>query len=341
MTSSSANQAKNCINHVVLLLDASTSMEGLADEVIKVVDNQVSHLAQRSKDLNQETRVTIYTFGTTAQCVIYDMDVLRLPSIRTLYTPYGWTALADAATLAMHDLAQTPEMYGDHAFLLFLVTDGDENRSQRDNVRMLPSRLARLPKHWTFAVLVPDQQGKFWTKKLGFQDEDVAIWDATSRQGVEEVGETIRKATDFFMDGRAQGIRGGRSVFSTGADAVNPETVKAAGLTPLRPSSYKLVPVPRETQIRPFVEECGYTFKVGLGYYQLKKSEEIQASKAIAVVEKATDRVFVGDSVRSLIGLPQMTVRVKPDFNDLYDIYVQSTSVNRKLHPGTKLLIIP
>jgi hypothetical protein len=32
--------------------------------------------------------------------------------------------------------------------------------------------------------------------------------------------------------------------------------------------------------------------------------------------------------------------QVKPDFNPDYEVYVQSTSVNRKLVPGTSLLVV-
>ena len=64
------------------------------------------------------------------------------------------------------------------------------------------------------------------------------------------------------------------------------------------------------------------------------------ANKSLAVVRKATNEVFTGPQVRDLVGLPAMSVRVKPDFNPEYDIYVQSTSVNRKLLAGTQVLLI-
>jgi len=35
-----------------------------------------------------------------------------------------------------------------------------------------------------------------------------------------------------------------------------------------------------------------------------------------------------------------MDVRVRPDYNPLYDVFVQSTSTNRKLLRGTKLLLL-
>lgn len=41
-----------------------------------------------------------------------------------------------------------------------------------------------------------------------------------------------------------------------------------------------------------------------------------------------------------MIGLPDMAVRVKPDYNPDYSVYVQSTSINRKLIAGTKYLYL-
>ena len=60
----------------------------------------------------------------------------------------------------------------------------------------------------------------------------------------------------------------------------------------------------------------------------------------IAVVESTTGAVHTGPSARDLLGLPAMDVRVKPDFNPLYDVFVQSTLNNRKLIRGTRLLLL-
>lgn len=51
-----ANKAANYINHIALVLDASGSMQYLAQDVVKVADNQIAYLAQRSNELDQETR---------------------------------------------------------------------------------------------------------------------------------------------------------------------------------------------------------------------------------------------------------------------------------------------
>ncbi|WP_407555361.1 vWA domain-containing protein [Streptomyces sp. Pv4-95] len=341
---------QNYINHVALVLDASSSMSHLSRKVVDVADQQIAYLARRSKELDQETRVTVYVFADKVQCVIYDKDVLRMPSLKQMYRVGGMTALLAATLKSQQELAQTAQLYGDHSFLTFVLTDGQENASHRcpdapaGNPREMVQAVAKLvgtqEDNWTLAVLVPDQMGKREAMQCGFPRDNIAIWDATSTQGLEEAGQVIRQATENFMMGRAQGIRGSRAVFSTGADAVNKDTIEAAGLTPVKPSRYQLIPVARDAAIRDWVTECGHTYRTGCAFYQLSKSEKIQAKKQIAVLEKKTDRVYSGPEARALLGLPDTEVRVKPDHNDDFTIFVQSTSVNRKLVPHTRLLLM-
>ncbi|MFB7241366.1 hypothetical protein CW362_15235 [Streptomyces populi] len=341
---------QNYINHVALVLDASSSMSHLSGKVVEVADQQIAYLARRSRELDQETRVTVYVFADKVECVIYDKDVLRMPSLKQLYRVGGMTALLAAALKSQHELAQTAQLYGDHSFLTFVLTDGQENashrcpdapsRDPRELVKAVAGMIATQEDNWTLAVLVPDQMGKREAMQCGFPKDNIAVWDATSTQGLEEAGQVIREATEKFMVGRAQGIRGSRAVFSMGAEAVNKDTIEAAGLAAVDPSGYRLVPVTRDAAIRDWVVECGHTYRTGGAFYQLSKSEKIQARKQIAVLEKKTDRVYSGPEARALLGLPDVEVRVKPDHNDDFTIFVQSTSVNRKLVPNTRLLLM-
>ncbi|MEE4423314.1 vWA domain-containing protein [Streptomyces bugieae] len=344
------SKSQNYINHVALVLDASSSMSHLSRKVVEVADQQIAYLARRSKELDQETRVTVYVFADKVECVIYDKDVLRMPSLKQLYRVGGMTALLAATLKSQKELAQTAQLYGDHSFLTFVLTDGQENASHRcpdapakdplQLVQAVATMTQTQEDNWTLAVLVPDQMGKREAMQCGFPKDNIAIWDATSTQGLEEAGHVIQQATEKFMVGRTKGIRGSRTVFSTGAETVNKDTIQAAGLTPADPSAYQLIPVDREATIRNWVTESGHTFRTGCAFYQLSKSEKIQARKQIAVLEKKTDRIYTGPQARTLLGLPDMEVRIKPDHNDGFTIFVQSTSVNRKLIPNTRLLIM-
>ncbi|MGW3528313.1 vWA domain-containing protein [Streptomyces olivaceus] len=342
--------SQNYINHVALVLDASSSMSRLSGKVVEVADEQIAYLARRSQELDQETRVTVYVFADQVECVIYDKDVLRMPSLKQMYRVGGMTALLAATLKSQRELAQTAQLYGDHSFLTFVLTDGQENASHRCTdapardpralVDAVASMIETQEDNWTLAVLVPDQMGKREAMQYGFPKDNVAIWDATSTQGLQEAGQVIQEATEKFMIGRSKGIRGSRAVFSTGADAVNKDTIKAAGLKPVDSTKYQLVPVTRDAAIRDWVVESGHTYRTGGAYYQLSKSEKVQPKKQISVLEKKTDRIYTGPEARALLGLPDVEVRIKPDHNDEFTIFVQSTSVNRKLVPNTRLLLM-
>lgn len=335
-------QPANIINHIAMVLDASSSMTLRASALIKVADEQVKHLARRSKELDQETRISIYTFSyyTEIHCVVWDKDVLRTPSIETLYKPHGQTALIDATLLSINELSEIPTRHGDHSFLLYALTDGEENDS-RSRPDELTARILGLPDEWTLAALVPNAMAKASAKRIGFPAGNVEVWDTSSTQGMEEVGASIRAATDNYMTARATGVRSTRTLFSTSADAVNAQTIKSANMVPLARNKYMLAPVPYDCVIKDFTESCGHNYVLGHGYYELSKPEDIQPQKEIAIIERGPrGNVYIGGDARQMLGLPDMQVRVRPSYNPDYTVFVQSTSVNRKLKVGTKYLYL-
>jgi hypothetical protein len=347
---------QNYIDHVAYVIDESTSMQDRTEETIRVIDNQTKFLAELSGQTGRETRVSFYIFSDpeNVRCVVFDKDVLRLPSIREFYKPDGWTALIDATALAIEDLLTTPVKYGDHAFLLFAFTDGQENQSRRHSAFSLNRMIGGLGANWTVAALVPDINGKLMARRLGFPDGNISIWNVNSTTGVDEAGETMKAALSGYSTMRASGQSGTRALFATDPSAVNASTIKAAGLEPLAKGTYDLITVPRikETEgslnrdkkrvweLAAFVGHNGLKFTIGRNFYRLDKQELINGDKELAVREKATNKVFVGDGVRAMIGLSDKNQRVAPDKNPEFDIFVQSKSNNRHLFHGDEILIL-
>lgn len=338
------NVIQNKVTHVALIIDESLSMSHHRDELIKVVDGQVQYLARRSQELDQETRVSIYTFSNEVRCLVYEKDVLRLPSIANLYRPDGMTALIDATLQALDDLSKTPELYGEHAFLAFALTDGQENRS-RNKAYHLSDALQKLPNHWTVGVLVPDMMGKHDAQQHGFPPGNIAIWDADTAAGVQEAGQVIQQATENFMTGRSRGVRGTKNLFALDTGQINKKTV-ASNLTALTEWQYDLIPVTVDSPIAKYIESKGTAYNVSKCYYQLTKPEKVQEGKEIALRERkdpnrrGLDKVYVGSEARKMLGLPDYEVKVQPDQIDGWDIFIQSTSYNRKLIAGTDVLVL-
>jgi hypothetical protein len=332
---------QNKINHIALILDASDSMSSHSYDVVKVADAQIQILAEQSKIMDQETRVTVYTFGYYQEmnCLIYDKDVLRLPSISGLYHTHGMTALASATTLAINDLRMTPEKYGEHSFLIYVITDGYENNSDPKDRADLPGLLSSLPNHWTLAAFAPNSQSKHYLKQLGFGNDNVAIWDADASNGFLEVGEVIRQSTTNFMQNRTVGVRGSKSLFNL--KTVNPAVVKKS-LVPVTKGSYTVNLVPQDTRIDEFAQSIAGSYTPGRGYYEMTKRETIQGYKSIAILVEKNDELFMGDAARDLVGLPRdgSSVRVSPGTHPGTRIFIQSTSMNRKLLKGSNLLLM-
>lgn len=326
-----ANRSVSYINHVALVLDWSGSMDGLKHQVVKVADNIVKHLATRSQELDQETRATVYGFGSTIECLYYDKDTLRLPSIVDKYKIEGMTKLCAATHKSIDDLEKTATLYGDHSFLIYVVTDGGENDSSRTLRASLPARLNNLPNNWTMAVLVPNAQGVHECKGFGFPAGNIAVWN-TTEQGIQEVGLKIQEATDTYMQNRALGVRGTRSLF---------ENVKVEKL--VKPTTDKFIILntpPLVMEIRPFVESKLGFYQLGSAYYQLTKTETVQPQKKVAIFDKQTGDVYTGTDARDMLGLPPYSTKLAPESHPKFELFVQSTSVNRKLMPNTKVLVM-
>lgn len=367
---------QHLINHIALVLDASWSMQDLENAVIRTADDLVAFLATDSQEKRQETRVSIYSFGTTITCHVWDMDVLRLPTLKEHYAARREdTALIDATLLALDDGDLITEKYDDHAHMVYVITDGQENASklggERPGFGRLPysflapkmkARLAGLKDNRTVAVLVPDEQGVRQAREFGF--DNILIWDASTEAGLERAMATIKTATANYTTSRATqtGFRGTKSLF-VGAN-VDAAAVKAAKLTPLTPKQRVITRVVKtddsfEKPVKPVTKsrlkpEMGWFVKIedfvkrinkgmyplGDAFYELVKPESIQGDKEIAVVEVNTQQVFIGDGARQLLGLPAGKTRVKPDLNPNYTIFVQSNSLNRHLPHGCQVMLL-
>lgn len=333
------SNTNDLINHIVFVIDESGSMSSLTKTVIDVFDSQINYLSTRSQELGQETRVSVYFFENDVKCIIYDKDVMRLPSLKSKYKPGGGTALLDGTMKSLDDLGKTAQLYGDHAFLIYVITDGEENSSRTSSLN-LSQKLSSMPNNWTLAVLVPDQRGVFEAKKFGFSPNNIQIWD-TSQDGMARAGDNIRIATESFLTNRAQGVRGTTNLFQIDMTSVTTETVEKT-LQVLDQNSYNIHIATSDMSIKDFVQNAtGNPFVKGSACYQLTKKELIQDYKKVYIRDKASGKVYGGDSARDLLKLPRNAdIDVKPSDHSTFQIFVECKSVNRKILSGTSVLIM-
>jgi hypothetical protein len=112
----------------------------------------------------------------------------------------------------------------------------------------------------------------------------------------------------------------------------------------VNPSRFQMFIVDKRMRIDDFVAEQGLNYTPGRGYYEFTKPEEVQAHKEVVLQDRTTGEMFAGDKAKELLGIPLTgaDVRIKPknlaDILVKYAGFIQSTSTNRILIPGTRLL---
>ncbi len=156
------NNAHHLINHVLFIVDKSGSMSSLTrNGVIRLFDEQVAFLSKRSRETDQETHVALSSFlapTPSAPFMTWTFSGFRASRTSIGRHPrlrHSWISTIESIT----DLRLTPEKYGDHAFITYVITDGYENSSRKTGAE-LRQLFNKLPDNWTVACLVPDNQSK-------------------------------------------------------------------------------------------------------------------------------------------------------------------------------------
>jgi hypothetical protein len=223
-----------------------------------------------------------------------------------------------------------------------VITDGEENSSRKWSGVALGQKIRQLQAtdHWTFTFRVPQGYGRRLAS-LGIPAGNIQEWEQTER-GIRESSVYTQQAVSQFYSARKSGIRA-TDQFYANLRNVSRSTVKSV----LNDISREVQIWPVKTggyQIRDFVEgKLRHSMALGSAFYQLNKPEKaVQSYKQIAIRDKKTGAVYSGRAARDLLNLPdQGTIRLSPGDHGDYDIFVQSTSVNRKLVAGTEVLYWP
>lgn len=328
------------VNRVALLIDVSGSMYHLRDRLVQLANDQIQKLMELSRKEKQEVYLQIWLFNYRVLMLregyIHGIGIVN----RSEIVPQGGTALYDAYGVAVRSLAGTARPGENTGFLVVGLTDGGDNASNQFSASSaLNSIIPSDKEKWTIAALVP--RGYHMKNLYGAESRyQVRSWDPTE-EGVNEVSETLNRSMTSYAATRSKGATSTSSYFVDPADAA------WKGLTPAPKQKWIRIRVDTagKVEISDFVRSKLGKFKLGEAYYQLTKRERVQAQKQFLVGHyngDILDGVFEGD-VRKAIGLPSgADVRVAPGTtkDPNVKLFVQSTSVNRHLMPGTDLLVL-
>lgn len=332
---------KKLINHVAIVLDDSGSMMPLKHTVIRMFNEQVESLKRASRSNNQETRLSVFLFGGHVSCLQFDKPLDEVKPITDTYTAsQGSTALIEGTMVTISDLKSISTRYGDHSFLIYVITDGQENVSPYRGPE-LKRTLNRLNDDWTVAVLVPNTYCEAKAIEYGFSKGNIQIWETTER-GLEVSSAKMSDTHTAYMSFRSMGTKSTKTLFSLPTEISKTEIKKT--LDPIPAKDYQTIPVRTYDdgkEIKEFVEKMtGEAYRVGSAYYQLTKPEKVQPYKMVAVVDKQTGQMFSGYNARKVMGLPIMDeVKVAPASYKNFDVFIQSHSTNRHLVANTHLVV--
>lgn len=341
--------------HFIILLDRSSSMDNIIDPVIKAFNDQVAVV--REQALSQDISVSLITFASHVDSPTYfaAMPAAMKPLSRHDYRPNGMTALFDAVGDGITRLQALPDANDPNtSFLVIAITDGGENQSFQYNasrlnalmnqVQMIDHRLPLPASRWTLAFLVPPHAKENFCRQFQVSPGNVREWEAT-RHGMEQASVATQSAMRSYFTGRASGQA------STGkfyADMTNVSTADVQKNLVDVSTQVHIWTVPthkHEIQVRDFCEQqSSRAFLRGAAFYELVKSEkEVQDYKQILIRDKNTGAVYGGDSARQLLSLGNAygTIRLAPGYLGKWDVFIQSTSTNRKLPAGSRVIYCP
>jgi hypothetical protein len=337
-------------NYIGFARDHSGSMSSLAKYAARDYNATTASVREAAIKENQDTVVSVVElgYGRTASVrhVVTNSNVTALePLAEGAYSASGsGTPLFDAVGALIDEFERKPDARDQNvSFLLMITTDGQENASRSWSASRLMEKIRELQAtdRWTFVFRVPRGYSTYLTR-FGIPEGNILEWEQTSK-GVEVAAVQTTQAFTSYFTARSAGQKSTRSFYVNVAD-VKPEQIQRA-LTDISAevNFWPVATKENDVMVRDFVEKRlkGKPMLKGAAFYQLTKTEdEVQDYKVIMVRDKTTNAVYAGTSeVRQLLGLPTYgTIRLKPGNHGNYDIFIQSTSVNRKLKAGTQVV---
>lgn len=329
--------------------DHSGSMRSLTTYAAKDYNQTIAAIKKAAESNNEDTIVSVVECGAGSgrdyvKKVVVNSSLAAVePLMERAYIADGsgtplWDSIGDLIDM----MESTPDAKNpDVSFLIMAITDGQENSSHRWTLSKLKDKINRLQAtdKWTFVFRVPRGDARTLIN-LGIPAGNILEWEQTQR-GMETSTLRTQEAFTDYYSARAKGSTMSTSFYTNTAD-LQANTAKAV-LTDIS-AQVKLWGVNVVQDIRPFVEaNSGAPMIRGAAFYQLVKPErEVQDYKLLAIRNKTTGAIYSGAGARDLLGLPHHgTVKVIPGDHGTWDIFVQSTSVNRKLQAGTFVLYWP
>ena len=339
--------AKTPKTYLFAFRDHSGSMSSRVRAAEADYNGMLISAKQASAQNGVDTVLTVYEVGGGYRRVTTLRPIAEVPAMAAgSYRAPGhdtplFRAIDDAMDFALNlPDANDPET----TFLFAATTDGQDNVTGTSGGQRLAARIKTLQNtdRWTVVFRVPKGDARSLAN-MGIDPGNILEWELSSR-GLEVAAAQHNSAMNDFYTARKAGVKSTRTFYTSVANVTEAD-VKKLGDISAEVSLWPVSAKENEMQIRDFVEKRlnGGAMLKGAAFYQLVKTEDkIQDYKLIAIRDKESGQIFCGPEARGLIGLPSFgDARVRPDTAGKWQVFVQSTSVNRKVNAGTSLMYWP
>ncbi len=328
--------------YVGIARDHSGSMSSLSRKAREDYNGLISQLRSASDEEGIDTIVNTVTFGinSSVKVEVVNSSVNAVKPLND-YETDSQTPLFDAVGKLITLLEGVPDAKDDVNFLVMVVTDGQENHSFTWNAARLTKEMTRLQNtdKWTFTFRVPVGYARALSQ-MGIPAGNIIEWEQTERGMRESTVKTQSAVKNFYKQRKAGVMRS--TAFYADLSGVSMRDVKD-NLDDIS-ARVTVWPVKKEGAIKEFVERKikPNTMQLGTAFYQLSKREEVQDYKLIVIRHKISGKIYGGREARTMLGLPDSGyIKLAPGDHGHFDVFVQSTSVNRKLVAGTELVYWP
>ena len=336
-------------DYVALIIDNSASMRSVADSARLAFNNILASVALGESD-SQEIYVSIWSFGTEIKKIQHWAPIKKVSPLKVYSPSENETRLFDAVEAALIS-TETPDLYltkvvtptpiQTPSFVVTVVTDGHNNAGNlsASDFRKIIERYQKTDRY-TLTFMLPTGHKRSFCESSGVASGNVEEWDLTSA-GAKKVETSTGEGFKKYWAARSTGVRSVKTFYTTDASKIDPTHLQK--MVPITHQVQTFV-ANKEERLREFCERSTQQPLLrGAAFYQLIKDEKnVQASKLILIRDKSTKQVYSGREARVLLGLPtDADVAVKPGNHSNFDIFVQSTSVNRIIPRGTTVLYWP
>jgi len=337
--------------HCAFCIDESGSVSNIVKPLVEAYNQTVTDIRTAVLDEGQEASMTALAFGDRVlkHRTLYAGQQVQTvtPLDHNSLNPSGMTPLFDSVYRAIKKLEELDDGKPDTSFVVSVITDGHENQSVDPGV---PTTVREIEKktgtdRWTFTFLVPNGNEDQFSRHFNIPRGNVQGWDTKTARGTKQAGVVTSQAyRGFFKNKSAAGIgkkMSSKSFYSSTADL----TVRDARSALSEITNQVEFIVPHiDCQIRDAILGHGKEWIKGAAFYALIKTEKkVQPYKMVALRVKTSGKVYSGQEAREMLGIGQATgtVRLVPGDHGKFDVFIQSTSVNRKIPAGTEVLYWP